>query len=170
LRVLGKGRGALGWAKGGAKGVGVVRRRLVGCQDAQKMIVFLRYLFNEANLRSYCRDEWIKLYDKEFVDGVIEGALGWMAGGLEALMVELERKVYLTAERKAEVFEVQLAGRKTVAAPFNLSEPRPKPLPMEEPPPPRPTGKPPPPQKEVLSPCPLNSRSESLVALDRCAF
>lgn len=36
-------------------------RKLVACQDAQKMIVFLRYLFSEKNLKSYSRDEWIKV-------------------------------------------------------------------------------------------------------------
>lgn len=37
------------------------RRRLVKVQDAQKMIVFMRFLFNEKNLKSYCRDEWLKV-------------------------------------------------------------------------------------------------------------
>jgi len=112
------------------------------------MIVFLRYLFSEKNLKSYSRDEWIKLYDKQFVDDLIATALTWIETDLEALMVELEKKVYLTAEKSKEVFEVQLAGKKTMQVPFNLSEPRPKPMPMEEPPPPRITGKPPPPVKE----------------------
>jgi len=122
-------------------------KRLVAAQDAQKMIVFLRYLFSEENLKTYCRDEWIKLYDKNFVDDLIANALEWVESDLEGLMVELERKVYLTNEKSKETFEVHLEGKKTVQKPFNLSQPRPKPSKdsVQEPIPPKPTPKPPPP-------------------------
>ncbi len=41
------------------------RRRLVASQDAQKLAVLLRYLTDEAKLREVCREEWLKLYDKQ---------------------------------------------------------------------------------------------------------
>lgn len=88
----------------------------------------------------------MQLYDKEYVDGLIAAAVGWIESDLEALMVELEKKVYLTTEKSKEVFEVQLAGKRTVPQPFNLTQPRPKPSKdsLEEPIPPKPTFKPPP--------------------------
>lgn len=36
-------------------------RRLVASQDAQKMLVLLRFVFDPEELRAYCRDEWLKV-------------------------------------------------------------------------------------------------------------
>jgi hypothetical protein len=44
-------------------------------QDPQKFLVYLNYVFNEKNLTSFCRDEWLKLYDVTFVDELIANVL-----------------------------------------------------------------------------------------------
>lgn len=52
-----------------------VCRRLVASQDAQKLAVLLRYLTDEAKLREVCREEWLKLYDKQVGGGGACGAV-----------------------------------------------------------------------------------------------
>ena len=37
----------------------------------QKMLVFLRFLFNAGMLQEFCRDSWLKMFDKPFVDDLI---------------------------------------------------------------------------------------------------
>ncbi|KAK9810024.1 hypothetical protein WJX72_003564 [[Myrmecia] bisecta] len=131
-------------------------RRLIMVKDAQKMIVFLQYLFHEETLRGPCRDQWLGIYDKEYTDGLIATLLSFMPDAA-ALIEELQEKVYLT-KKQAETEALQFSAgagasgasqsRTTVPAPFPLSHPRPKPMPIEQPPPPPVKGQPPPPPRE----------------------
>ncbi|GAX77699.1 hypothetical protein CEUSTIGMA_g5142.t1 [Chlamydomonas eustigma] len=119
-------------------------RRLVDAKEPQKMVVFLRYLFNEAYLREAIRDDWLKLYDKEFVDETVGRILSWKPE-VQKMLDSLEETVYLTRKKsdEKEASTSNQAGnaantrpRTLVQEPFNLSQPRPKPLPVEDPPPP----------------------------------
>eukprot|EP00798_Chlamydomonas_sp_ICE-L_P020341 gene20341-27103_t len=118
-------------------------RRLVICKDPQKMFVFFKYLFDECYLKEAVRDEWLKLYDKEFVDETIGKILVWKPDMTE-LIEDLEDKVFLIRKKTEEKEAALSAGAGSAAhkaaykhaAPFNLSHPRPKPLPVEDPPPP----------------------------------
>ena len=62
------------------------------------MVVFLRYLFNESYLKEAVRDDWLKLYDKQYVDETIERILSWKPD-VDGLLESLEETVYLTRKK-----------------------------------------------------------------------
>ncbi|CAD7697556.1 unnamed protein product, partial [Ostreobium quekettii] len=68
-------------------------RRLVAATDPHKMAVFLTYLFDEGNLKEFCRHDWLKIYDKPFVDGTINNLLKWLPQ-VTKLVEELSSIVY----------------------------------------------------------------------------
>lgn len=134
-------------------------RRLIDAKKPQKMVVFFRYLFNESYLKEAVRDDWLKLYDKEFVDEVIGKLLTWKFE-MSKILESLEETVYLTRSPSkigtqddrglggdpssstgplggggSSLIKASTRGP-TVPAPFALSQPRPKPLPTLDPPPP----------------------------------
>jgi hypothetical protein len=44
-------------------------------QDAQKMNVFLGFMFNEQTLNKWLKDEWCKLFDENYVVDTLIGRL-----------------------------------------------------------------------------------------------
>ncbi|KAL6758240.1 hypothetical protein V8C86DRAFT_2601438 [Haematococcus lacustris] len=143
-------------------------KRLVDAKEPQKMVVFFRYLFDEQALQGALRDDWLKLYDKEFVDGIVKQLLA-LRPQMTAMLDSLEERVYFT-RRRLEDKEATTSGAAsdtskhsfnarrapTTQQPFNLSEPRPKPLPVPPPAPKpfKPKPSPPPrdgPTKEELA-------------------
>lgn len=76
--------------------------------------------------------------DPQYVDGLISTLLSFQAQA-EELIVELKEKVYLVKQKQdlaATAFSAPTPsqGAATVLEPFNLSKPRPKPLPAQPPP------------------------------------
>ena len=69
-------------------------RRLLDAQTPQKMVVFFRYLFNESYLQEAVRDDWLKLYDKGFVDDLIAKLLSWKVE-MSNILSSLEQTVYM---------------------------------------------------------------------------
>ncbi|KAJ9512903.1 hypothetical protein QJQ45_029115 [Haematococcus lacustris] len=144
-------------------------KRLVDAKEPQKMVVFFRYLFDEQALQGALRDDWLKLYDKEFVDGIVKQLLA-LRPQMTAMLDSLEERVYFT-RRRLEDKEATASGAAsdtskhsfnarrapTTQQPFNLSEPRPKPLPV---PPPAPK-----PFKPKLSPPPRDGPTKEELAL-----
>lgn len=49
-------------------------RRLIFSNDAQKMLCFIRFAFDPELLTELCRDEWLQIYDNEYVDALIQQA------------------------------------------------------------------------------------------------
>lgn len=71
-------------------------RRLVLVKDAQKMLVFLKYVFNPENVENLCKDEWIKLYDVGFVGDVLRD-LKYFQEPADDLIELLEERVFMSA-------------------------------------------------------------------------
>lgn len=110
-------------------------RRLVLVKDAQKMLVFLKYVFNPENVENLCKDEWMKLYDVGFVGDVLRD-LKYFQEPADDLIELLEERVFMSAQKKEEEAAAwSLGGEKkaTVPVPFKLTKTKPKVAPYEEP-------------------------------------
>ena len=138
-------------------------RRLLLSQDAQKMLVLLKYQGDVRNLREWCRDEWLKLYDHEWVDARLNAFAAYEAD-VESLLATLEERVYLKRKEKESdsdaAFSDTLAST-TVPVPFKLHESRVRPPPPEYQPPPPPKPRPVPPR------CEGPTREQAAVASER---
>eukprot|EP00741_Cyanophora_paradoxa_P008266 tig00001278_g7996.t1 len=108
-------------------------RKFMVSEEAQKMEVFLEYLFNEANLEKWMRPEWMKLYDVNFVDNELIGPLVAISGEVRALLEYLHQKVAgqrAEAEAQQAADAAKAATKKfTTPEPFNLTRPRPRVIP-----------------------------------------
>ena len=98
--------------------------------------------------------------------GTGRGALSdsWNGAAFVTLRVSLTSNLALAAAAANAKFEVKLTRKVTKAAPFQLSESAPRPVPEPEaPPPPPPPRKPPPPRRAGPT------RQEAALAAARCA-
>ena len=50
-------------------------KRLINSQEATKMHVFLQFAFNADTLREYLREEWMTVYDFQYIDDKIIGGV-----------------------------------------------------------------------------------------------
>ncbi|DBA99486.1 TPA: hypothetical protein ACH3X3_012074 [Trebouxia sp. C0006] len=118
-------------------------RRLVSVADPQKMMVLLEFIIDTDSLVECCRDEWLKIYNKEYVDDLLATLVSFRPE-LEDVLQQLQDQVHLTtqaSEAEAAKFTgtskaASAARKKTVPEPFNLTQPKPKLQPIEEPLPP----------------------------------
>lgn len=108
--------------------IGVAQyRRFVRSQDTNKMYKFLNFFFDEKNLRTWMKDEWTKCYETSFVQTTLLSPLLRRLPELTELVEHLKDKINNTIKPprpKTKTTEVK---------PFNITQPRPRSVPMPEP-------------------------------------
>ncbi|XP_067935947.1 cilia- and flagella-associated protein 99-like [Watersipora subatra] len=102
-------------------------RRFVRTQDFNIMYKFLNFFTNDANLRSWMKDEWCKLYDVTFVQTTLLSPITRWLPELRELVEELKKKV--DARQGSSKKELPL----TKVQEFNLTRPRPRSVPLPQP-------------------------------------
>ena len=122
-------------------------KRLVLAENPQKMVHFLSFIFNTSSgaagdagraaggYSELVYSEWLKLYDREFVEALIQSVLLHLED-VENLLERLEQIVFMNKkkqEQAASGYMANAANTNTVVRPFNLSQPKTKLLPPSEP-------------------------------------
>ncbi|KAL3140150.1 hypothetical protein ABBQ38_004427 [Trebouxia sp. C0009 RCD-2024] len=116
-------------------------RQIVKVADPEKMRVFLEFVTDTDTLVVSCRDGWLSIYDQEYVDGLLADIVSFQPE-LQQLLQQLHDQAHLAAQAsEAEACKFTGTGstasrKKTKPEPFNLTQPKPKLQPIEEPLPP----------------------------------
>lgn len=111
---------------------------VVRSQAAEKMHVFLTYLFDVEAIERWVKDAWIQHYDLAYVEQTLVGGLQRHRAGVAALCEELSHAAFGVAVQKeaaaalAGVPQV-LSKPPTIPRPFNITPARPVrvPLPLQ---------------------------------------
>lgn len=109
-------------------------RKFVRSQDVAKMHKFLAFFLDELNLKSWMKDEWSQIYEHSYVQvQLLSPILRWLPE-LQELVSQLEDKLANKEQPK------QKSKTPTKVKEFNLTQPKPKevPIPDEIPKVPRP--------------------------------
>ncbi|CAH1785079.1 unnamed protein product, partial [Owenia fusiformis] len=102
-------------------------RKFVRSQDVNKMYRFLNFFLNEKNLRTWIRDEWNKLYESTFVQtNLISPILSWLPELQELIEQLSDRIANKVKPKKPPVHTTDIKA-------FNITQPRPRAVPMPEP-------------------------------------
>ena len=122
-------------------------KRLILAENPQKMVYFLSFIFNTSgdgsprgglSFSDFCYSEWLKLYDREFVESLIQSVLEHLSD-VQALLDRLEQIVFMNKKKQEQVASGYMTNTDrsipsgTTVRPFNLSQPRTKLLPPREP-------------------------------------
>jgi len=115
-------------------------RQLVLSQESFKMSVFLKFTFKEENLKDWLRPEWIKIYEPTFVDEQLIDKTLVFAKRVEELQTQLAGKIDAEVAKKEAAAEAARAlaegrggaGVHTVPVPFELTQPKPRLVPLPE--------------------------------------
>lgn len=116
-------------------------KKLIQSQEPIKMNVFLQFIFNADALREHVRDEWIKLFDYNYIDDkIIAGVEKHLPSVLEMLITIEKKSMGVTqssfamaaAKSGDDILIKSLMEDKstkkspTKPQPFNLTKPKPK--------------------------------------------
>ena len=67
-------------------------RKLVMSQEATKMHVFMQFAFNAETLRDYLREEWMTLYDFQYIDDKIIGGVERNLPAIADIVKNIEKR------------------------------------------------------------------------------
>ncbi|XP_013415844.1 cilia- and flagella-associated protein 99 isoform X1 [Lingula anatina] len=102
-------------------------RKFVKSQDVNKMYKFLNFFMDDKNLRTWIKDEWNKLYERPFVQmTLLSPLLRWLPE-LQEMIQQLADKIANKVKPKKQIIPT------TEPKAFNLTQPRPRSVPMPEP-------------------------------------
>jgi hypothetical protein len=94
-----------------------------------KMNEFFKFLLNQEVLNNLLREEWVKLYDFEYVDGKLLANLQANTEKLTDLINNVMIKAQGVTETNASLVSTNntvKTKKMTVPEPFNITQPKPK--------------------------------------------
>eukprot|EP00288_Rhodomonas_lens_P017115 CAMPEP_0177698456 /NCGR_PEP_ID=MMETSP0484_2-20121128/5051_1 /TAXON_ID=354590 /ORGANISM="Rhodomonas lens, Strain RHODO" /LENGTH=780 /DNA_ID=CAMNT_0019209551 /DNA_START=35 /DNA_END=2374 /DNA_ORIENTATION=+ len=107
-----------------------VFRKFVFSQDAQKMFVWLTFIFNAQTLNKWMKDEWCRIFDEQYVEDEL---IARLIRNLPEVSEMIEKLREIASTRDVDdVGNVDDTKQKLPATriePFNLSRPRPRMVP-----------------------------------------
>ncbi|XP_061186311.1 cilia- and flagella-associated protein 99-like isoform X2 [Saccostrea echinata] len=102
-------------------------RKFVASQDINRMYRFLNFFLDEKNLLSWIRDGWEKYYEHVFVESnMISSIQRWMPE-LQEMIGQMKDKIANRLKPKRKNLPT------TETKPFNITQPRPRSIPIPEP-------------------------------------
>lgn len=113
-------------------------RQFVKSQDLNRMYKFCSFFFNEDSLTTWMKDEWQNYYEHSFVQTKLISPLRRWMPELEEMVQQMRDKIENKTKSKRKV------PATTETKPFNITQPRPKSVPVPEPIPKLSKHKPPP--------------------------
>lgn len=102
-------------------------RKFVSSQDINRMYRFLSFFLNEKNLLSWIKDGWEKYYEHVFVQTSLLSPLQRWMPELNDMLSQMKNTIDNRLKPKSR------AGSVTEAKPFNITQPRPRSIPIPEP-------------------------------------
>lgn len=103
-------------------------RKFVRAQDVNKMYKFLSFFADDKNLKTWIKDEWLKQYENSFVQTTLLSPLLRWLPELQELIHQLKEKI----NNKVKLKKTTAAAAPTELKPFNLTQPRPRSIPVPE--------------------------------------
>ncbi|KAJ8317728.1 hypothetical protein KUTeg_005632 [Tegillarca granosa] len=103
-------------------------KKFVSSQDVNRMYRFLNFFLNEKNLITWIKDGWEKFYEHEFVQiSLISTLQSWMPE-LQQMLSQMKNKI----DNKLKTKKNESTKATEIKA-FNLTQPRPRSIPIPEP-------------------------------------
>jgi len=103
------------------------------CQEPSKMHVFLSYLWDEKNIYGPIRQEWLTIFDADYVENDLTGTMEGFRADVKSLCNALHSKAFGIAAAKeakeAEAGQLQLTKKVCVPMSPRLTRPRPRKVP-----------------------------------------
>lgn len=101
-------------------------RQFVRTQKVRKMYQFLQFFIDDKNLRTWIKDEWTKMYELHFVQTTLLSPLLRWQPELQELVEQLKDRM----ENKNKLKKPETST--TEFQPFNLTQPRPRSVPLPQ--------------------------------------